>query len=74
MAQFPNHPMFRGFNRPVRIECEVFELEYEGRILWAAGPVAVVRLPLLMRTAFHGSGVPEAALERARVRQAPGLQ
>jgi len=32
MAQFPNHPMFRGFNRPLRIECEVFELEYEGRI------------------------------------------
>jgi carotenoid cleavage dioxygenase len=32
MAQFPQKPLFRGFNRPQRIECEVFELEYEGQI------------------------------------------
>lgn len=32
MIQFPNTPLFRGYNRPQRIECDVFELEYEGRI------------------------------------------
>jgi carotenoid cleavage dioxygenase len=32
MTQFPENPLFRGFNRPQRIECDVFELEYAGEI------------------------------------------
>ncbi len=32
VTRFPDHPMFRGTNRPLRIECDVFELEYTGHI------------------------------------------
>lgn len=32
MTVFPDTPMFRGPNRPQRIEADIFELEYEGTI------------------------------------------
>ena len=31
VTRFPDHPMFRGANRPLRIECAVFEAERAAR-------------------------------------------
>ena len=29
---FPNLPTFTGFNRPCRVEANIYDLEYEGEI------------------------------------------